>query len=424
MRKHLLWSGRLLLAAGLTLVSMACRGRADSAPPGSEAQTIILISVDGFRWDYPEKADTPNLDFMIARGVRAKRLIPCFPTKTFPNHYSIVTGLYPERHGIVANNMWDPELGRFSLGNREAIRDPRWWEGEPIWVTAEKQGVRTATCFWPGSATKIKGILPTFWRPYDGDFPNEARIQELLNWLDLPAEKRPRFMTTYFSFVDDAGHRYGPDSPEVTFAIQKFDSLMGLLLDGLRTRDVLDAVNVVVVSDHGMAPISQDRVIFLDDYVDLEQEVEVVDWNPVAALFPKDSKGAGVYQKLAHAHPRLKVYRKEEIPERYRYRSHRRVPPILAVADEGWSIISHENFARSPQFVTGGNHGFDNELTSMGAFFVAAGPAFQSGLQVEPFLNIHLYNLFARILDIEPAPNDGDFEIVRGMLRAAETDGR
>lgn len=378
--------------------------------------TIILISIDGFRWDYPEKTATPNLDFLIKNGVRAKRLISCFPTKTFPNHYSIVTGLYPENHGIIANNMYDPELGRFSLGNRDAIRDPRWWGGEPIWVTAERQGLIAASYFWPGSETKIKGIQPTFWFPYDGQVPNENRIAQVLNWLALPIDKRPTFITTYFSIIDDAGHDGGPDSAEVVAAIREIDRLLGLLISGLEERNIRDKINVVVVSDHGMAEISTDRVIFLDDYIDLTA-VDVVYWNPVSGINPAEGEEEAIYQKLTSAHTNMKVFRKDEVPEKFHYRNNPRIPKIIAIADEGWSIISHKTFSEKPHYAAGGNHGFDHELSSMGGLFVASGPAFRSGLMVEPFQNIHIYNLLAEILNLDPAPNDGNLDSLRSILK-------
>lgn len=388
------------------------------AHPQPQVDPVILISIDGFGWDYPEKTETPNLDYLAKHGVRAGSLISCFPTKTFPNHYTIVTGLYPENHGIVANNMFDPATGEyFSLGRNEAIHDPKWWGGEPIWVTAEKQGLTAACFFWPGSSTKINGTLPTYWYEYDGSVPNEARIEQVLQWLELPEAQRPDFITTYFSFVDDAGHDGGPDSPEVIAAIAYADSLVGMLLERLRVRDLLEEVNLILVSDHGMCEISADRTIFLDDYIDLA-EVEVVDWNPVAAIRPTNMTVEEIYAKLKDAHPHLQVYRKAEIPERWHYSEHRRIMPIIAVADEGWSIISRETFEKRPYYATGGNHGFDNRLQSMGAYFAAHGPAFKSGLTMEPFQNIHIYELMTHILDLQPAPNDGSIDSVRVVLKA------
>ena len=401
----------LLLALFSFLQSFGCSVLEQDKP------TIILISLDGFRWDYPEKAKTPNLDFLINSGVRAKSLIPCFPTKTFPNHYTIVTGLYPENHGIIANNMYDPvRKKQFKLSIPEAIHDSTWWGGEPIWVTAEKQGLKTACYFWPGSETKIKGVLPTYFFNYDGDVPNEERIEQILKWLDLPSDQRPSLMTIYFSILDHAGHEHGPDSKEVAEAIHYVDSVIGILLDGLKERKLLEKTNVIIVSDHGMAATRADQIIFLDDYIDLDG-VDVVDWNPVAVINPGGVEEEKIYQRLMNAHPKLKVYKKEEVPERFHFGKHPVTPKIVAIADEGWSISSHAYVDRRPGYGDGGNHGFDDQLTSMGATFIASGPVFKAGVTVDPFRNIHIYELMAEILDLLPAPNDGSLDSVKVVLR-------
>lgn len=379
--------------------------------------TVILISIDGFRWDYPEKTDTPNFDFLIQSGVRAKSLIPCFPTKTFPNHYTIVTGLYPEDHGIVANNMYDPNLHEsFSLGNDSAIADSSWWGGEPIWVTAEKHGLISATYFWPGSEAKIHGYRPAYWVHYNDTTSQEARVKQVLNWLDLPKEKRPSFISAYFSLVDDAGHQGGPDSQAVVEAIKEIDRVLGLLIEGLQERGILNEVNIMIVSDHGMTAISPEHVIFLDDYIDLAT-VHVIDWSPILALNPKEGQGRTIYEKLHGVNAHFRLYRKEEMPLRFHYRDNPRIPALIGIADEGWSFGTHESFRTHPYYFAGGNHGFDNSLPSMGAIFIAHGPAFKSGFTAESFQNIHLYDLMTHILEIEPAPNDGRLDSVRVMLR-------
>ena len=407
----------ILLIFCVTILAVRCSDTDGISEGDPNKSTIILVSVDAFRWDYPEKTNTPNLDFFISSGVRAKALIPCFPTKTFPNHYSIVTGLYPENHGIIANNMNDPELQeKFSLGNRGAVSDGRWGGGEPIWVTAEKQGLMSAPYFWPGSEAEIKGVRPTYWHEYDGGVPNEARVEQVLNWLDVPVDKRPSFMTVYFSLLDDAGHDSGPDSQEVVEALEEIDSLVGQLKVGLEDRQLLEDVNVIIVSDHGMAEIRRDQVVILDDYIDLSK-VEVIDWSPILGLNPKPGNERDIYRSLKGKHPNLKVYRKAEIPERLHYRKHPRIPQILAIADDGWSITSRSYFEERPYRFEGGAHGFDNQLASMGGIFIARGPAFRSGLTVDSFQNIHVYNLMARILNLEPAPNDGELDSVRIVLR-------
>jgi len=380
-------------------------------------QTVLLISVDGFRWDYFQKADTPNLDKLIEEGVKAESLKPVFPSKTFPNHYTIVTGLYPEHHGIVSNRMYDPNMNAyFSLGDRNAVSDGRWYGGEPLWVTAEKQNVISATYFWPGSEAEIEGIRPSYWKEYNGRTPNSERISQILKWLELPEEKRPRFLTLYFSDTDNAGHRYGPDSPEVVEAIRKIDQNMGELIAGLKARDWFDKINIIITSDHGMTATSKDRVIFLDNYISLD-DVDVIDWSPVLALRPKEGKLEAVYQALKNANSHLAVYKKEEIPERFHYRDNPRITPIIAIADEGWSITSHDYYSERPERYDGGAHGYDNELKSMQGIFIARGPAFKSGLKVPTFMNIHIYEMIAHILDIKPAPNDGSLDSVKVMVR-------
>lgn len=271
----------------LLLVLLAgCR----SIAPVNAPAPVLLISIDGFRADYLERYAPPVLTRLARQGVRAEALIPAFPTLTFPNHYTMVTGLYPDHHGIVGNTMFDSTLGHFSLSNREAIADGRWWaDGEPLWVTAQRQGLRTATYFWPGSEAEIHGMRPTYWMPYDSRIPGEERVRQVLAWLDLPDSLRPHWITLYFSDVDHAGHEHGPDAPEVAEAVRKVDGYLQQLIEGLRARNLLDRVNLLIVSDHGMAATSAERVIFLDDFVSLE-ELHIVTWSPVLMLYPRPGR--------------------------------------------------------------------------------------------------------------------------------------
>jgi len=380
-------------------------------------QSVILVAFDGCRWNYPELTDTPNFDYLAANGVRAKSMIPSFPTKTFPNFYTLATGLHPDHHGIVANNMYDGERDAyFRISDRSAVQDPSWWGGEPIWVTAEKNDIRTASYFWVGSEVPVKGIQPTYWYEYDGGVPNEKRIKQVFDWLEKPPKDRPRFITLYFSLLDDVGHRFATTSPEIVSAIGRADSLIGKLLNGLKNRKLTNEVNVVLVSDHGMTDLSPERVVFIDDYVDLA-DVQMVDWSPIAAINPKNSKLESIYQKLKSAHPRLQVYKKEELPKRFVYGSHKRVPQIIALADEGWSITSRGYFERNRAGFNGATHGYDNSLESMGAIFLAMGPAFKQNLEISSFSNIHIYELMAYILGIQAAPNDGSLDSVKVMLK-------
>jgi predicted AlkP superfamily pyrophosphatase or phosphodiesterase len=389
----------------------------DSRPIQNLQPTVILISIDGFRYDYWEKVKAPTLRQLAATGVRAKALIPAFPTKTFPNHYTIVTGLYPEHHGIVANTMYDPEFdAKFSMSNRPAVQDGRWWGGEPLWVTAEKQNQISGILFWPGSEAEILGVRPKYWKIYDEDFPNTARVDTILAWLNLPSQRRPTFFTLYFSDVDHAGHDTGPHSREVKTAILEVDAILGRLVQGLQARGIFDRVNIIIVSDHGMTEVTSDHVIYLDDYLDLEK-VEVIDWNPVVALRPRTMNEDEIYQALVKAHPRLRVYRKGEIPARLHYNHHRRIMPVIGIADDGWKISRHGMRNTREGVYTSGEHGYDNALPAMRAIFIARGPAFKSGLVVAPFQNIHIYSLICAILKLQPARNDGNLDSVRAMLR-------
>ena len=399
------------LLALLALV-VAC-----SAPPQPR---VLLISLDGFRWDYIDRPGAVNLRALAARGVRAERMIPSFPSKTFPNHYSIVTGLTPEHHGIVANAMRDPELGWFRLSDSVAQHEPRWFGGEPIWVTAERQGLRAASYFWPGSEAPIGGKRQSWWKRYDGDVPRETRVRQVIDWLALPADSAPALISLYFSDTDDAGHRFSPTSPQVDSAIARVDSAVGAIIAGIDSLGLRDVVNIIIVADHGMTEVSGDRLIVLDDYIDVAT-LDVVDWTPVAAIAARDEDlfAERVYRALAGKHPHLQVYRKGEVPARYRFNAHPRITPIVAVADEGWSITSRASLAArgGPSAVTGAAHGYDPELLNMGAVFIAAGPGVAEGRTIAPFRNVHVYELMAHLLGIAPAPNDGSLDSLRNVLR-------
>lgn len=406
------WRYRRTVLTAVCLAHLAVAACASQDPP-----TLILVALDGFGPGLFQHGVTPTLEALTRDGIRAKALVPVFPTKTFPTFYSIVTGLYPEHHGVVANNMYDPEFdARFSLGNREAVRDGRWYGGQPIWVTAEKQGQRTAPFFWPGSEAEIDGVRPSYWAAFDHDMPPRDRVRRVLEWLDLPREERPTFITLYFSDVDGAAHRHGPDAPEVHAALRSVDSALATLLSGLGARGLRDRVNLMVVSDHGMVATSPERVIVLDDHVS-PSDVWLSDWSPVAAIWVPDDRVDTTLQRLEGSHTAWSVYRKADIPERLHYRAHRRIAPIIAVADEGWSISSREYFEADPSRFAGASHGYDNALPSMHGILVAWGPAFRQGVEVGPIGSIHLYALMCRVLGLEPAPNDGSIDSVTVLLR-------
>ncbi len=400
--------------SGVLLVALA----ACSTPP--QPAIVILISIDGWRWDYLERFNPPALSRLAAEGVRSDGLIPQFPSKTFPNHYTLVTGLRLAHHGIISNNMRAPDIpGEFSIANRDVQADPRWWGGEPIWNTAERQGKIAAAMFWPGSETAIGGHQATFWTKFDAALPHRDRVNQMLEWLKLPEGKRPSFLTLYYSDVDSAGHSGGPDADEVRDAALRVDTSLGELVAGVESAGLADQVHYIIVSDHGMAALSPERTIVLDDYLD-PLTVDVIDWAPVLGLSPKDGNVDKLYAALANKHPSLAVYRKHEIPAEYRLANHPRLPAVFAIADEGWLVASRKDLERwkePDRHFPGGTHGYNPRHTSMHGLFIAKGPRLHRAMHVEAFENIHLYELMCAILGIAPAPNDGDPAVTRKMLR-------
>jgi len=407
---------RITVIALLTIITISCDTISRGMNNSDSENYIILISFDAFRWDYMNKTDTPNLDYLATNGVKADAMIPSFPSKTFPNHYSIVTGLYPENHGIVSNTMYDPEYdATFSLGNRTEVQNGRWWDGEPIWVTAEKNGLKTLCNFWPGSEAEINAIRPTYWTEYDGNVPNEERVNIVLEYLDKPKNERPHLLTIYFSDPDDYGHLVGPDSSEINIAIQECDNRIGQLIDGLESRDLLDKVNIIIVSDHGMAQLSRDRIVFLDDYLN-PTNLNILNWYPVLDIWCDESKVDSIYNLIHGKNEHLTVYKKGDVPEYLHYNNNRRITPIIGILDNGWSLTSHDYFESHESFYCGGTHGYDPVNPDMHAFFLAHGPKLKKGVTIPEFKNIDLYSLMAEILEIEPAKTDGSISVFKNAL--------
>ena len=400
---------RALLSIALAACLTAC------GPPSSGA-TVILVSLDGFRADYLDRGLTPVLSRLAKEGVRAEALLPVFPTKTFPNHYTIVTGRWPGGHGIIGNEFFAPELGRrFAMRDRAAVHDARFWGAEPIWVTAEREGLATAPLFWPGSEAAIGGIRPSYSRPFDHAVPDSARVRQLLELLDLPEARRPVFLTLYTSVVDAAGHRFGPEAVETKWALARADTVVGLLIAGLKSRHLERKVDLIVVSDHGMAPTSPERIIYLDTNVG--RDALVVDaLSPVLMARPRSGLEDSVYRGLRRT-PHLTTYRRHELPKRWHLAETPRVPPLVAVADEGWIIRWRGDSAE----IGLGDHGYDDSLASMRAIFIGHGPSFGRGTVVPAFRNIHLYALLAELLGITPVATDGSLDSVRMLLSGGST---
>ena len=382
-----------------------------------EKPYVILMSFDGFRSDYMDKYKAPNFSRLARSGVRAQSMIPVFPSKTFPNHYSIVTGDYVETHGIVSNRFWDSSRNEaYALGDPKSVLDATWYRGEPIWVTAEKQGVLTASYFWVGSEAPIGGIRPSIVKRYGDSVSNSAMVDSVLAWLELPVASRPHLITTYMSDVDHAGHTYGPDDPHVQSAILSVDSALGRLLDGLEKSPRRKDTYVILVSDHGMATYESSTYRRMRDVIDTTG-VRLGEGGPVANLHVSGGKPRArilrdsLNRNLQHGH----AYLREEVPERFHYRSDPRIGDIVVVMDEHWQ------FGTRVPSNPGGQHGWDPQLMSMRSIFLAAGPTIPAGRTIAPFENIHIYPFIAEILGIEPARGiDGK----RGWLRSKVNPGK
>jgi len=403
---------RFLLLICIVLVA-ACAGPA--AKHESLADPVILISIDGFRADYLDRGRTPTLASLAASGVRADALKPSFPTLTFPNHYTLVTGLYPDHHGIVDNRMIDPAIDHmFVYKDSKAIADPAWWRGEPLWVGVENSGRHAATMFWPGTNVAIDGVRPSHWIEFNGKVSPERRVDQLLAWFDLRGARKPAFYTLYFEQVDHAGHDYGPDSPEVDAALREVDAALARLVAGLEARGAFARTNLVIVSDHGMTSTSPERVIYLDDLIPLD-DAGLVTSGILAGMNPKPDRASGIESVLLAKHDHMRCWRKSEIPARFHYGTNPRVPALLCLADDGWLVSTREAVKNRKHFSLG-EHGYDNDDPAMRALFVAHGPAFKSGVRVRELDNVDVYPLVAHLLALPPRHVDGRYEDVREML--------
>ena len=372
----------------------------------AEQPLVILVSIDGGRWDYPEKHDAPFLQKIAGDGARVERLTPSFPTKTFPNHYTLVTGLRPESHGIINNKFYDEEFDAwFGIGNHPAAREGRWWGGEPIWLTAQRQGLRSACMFWPGAEADILGQYPDEWRRYDGKMRESDRVAQVLEWTGRPAEKRPHMITLYFEAVDSKGHRFGPDAVETKLAFHHIDDVLEDLADGLRKQGLWDKAHLIFTADHGMTFKDPTQVVALADYIDPES-FAIVTLGATGGLSAEPERIPEILAALAKA-PHLRAFERSAVPTRLHFSANERIPDIVLIPDAGWRVMLH-----SPTAGMGakdrGDHGYDNREPDMGALFIAHGPKIPAGQALSVTDNIHVYNLLCALLGIEPAPNEGD----------------
>jgi alkaline phosphatase D len=395
---------KLFLSLSVLLFAMSsCR---------QEKPYLIVLSMDGFRWDYCDIYDAPNLNKIRQCGAKAEYVQSAYPTVTFPNHYSIATGLYPDHHGIVNNTFYDATLrDTFSLSRRDRVENPAYWGGEPIWVTAETQNVNSAVFFWPGSEAPVKGIHADFWKKYDSRITFEQRADTVISWLKLPPAIRPHLILWYVSEPDHTGHETGPDSDKTRTAVRRLDSLLGGFMDKVSRLPHADKINVIITSDHGMTATSEERVIYLSDYLKPEWLERQFSYT-VGLLYTKTEYREKVLQALQNV-PHLRAFKREEMPERLHYYQNPRIGDVVVIPDCGWLLA--DNRQKKPSF--GGAHGYDNECSDMRTIFFAYGPAFKQRYAQPPMSTVDVYNVMATVLHLKPAPNDGNFDRVKGMLR-------
>ncbi|KAI1206670.1 ectonucleotide pyrophosphatase/phosphodiesterase family member 3 [Annulohypoxylon truncatum] len=395
--------------------------------------TTLIISLDGFRADFLNRGLTPRLNSFIKEGVSPLYMTPSFPSVTFPNHYTLATGLYPESHGVVGNTFWDPDLeGEFYYTDPDKSLDPKWWAGEPFWVTAEQQGVRTAVHMWPGSEAHIMGVEPSFLDKYNGKEKLNNKVDRILEFLDKPGVEtpdadpndiRPQIIAAYVPNVDADGHRYGPNSTRIRSTIHSVDKMLNRLFHGLEKRNLTDIVNVIIVSDHGMATTDVSRMIQIEDLVDIEK-VEHLDGWPLVGIRPKNPDDLQLlYEQAAEkvkSNPNFEVYlRDKDMPERYHFSNNKRIAPLWIIPKTGWAIVKREEFdiqeakAKNRVYHPRGLHGYDHEHPLMRAIFVARGPAFphQPHSKVEIFQNINVYNILCDSVGMKAMPNNGTLHL-------------
>lgn len=374
-----------------------------------EKHYTVIVSLDGCRWDYPDMYDTPHFDRIAEKGVKAI-MTPSFPSKTFPNHYTLATGLVPDHHGIVANSFWDLKKNmQYTMGNPETRNNPVYYLGEPIWVTAQKQGLKTGNIYWVGSDIPIMNMYPTYYKIY-AQTPRltfAERVQGVIDFLNLPESERPRLIMAYFEEPDHSGHAYGPHAKETRKAIEELDKYIGQLWEGIQQLPIGKQVNLIVTSDHGMTTISPDRTISVKQYVKNEW-YNKVDGNLPGLIYTKPEYRDSVYNALK-AVPHMRVWKKENMPAYLNYGTSERIGDIVVLPDLGW-LFTDEPITQQ------GTHGFDPTFSDMKVMFRACGPDFKKGYISKGFVNVDIYSLLCHLLQINPVQTDGDFNRIKDIL--------
>lgn len=372
---------------------------------------LLVVSFDGFRADYLKTYPMPNLKLLYSQGVLVEELANVFITKTFPNHYSLVTGLYAESHGILASNMFDPDSNKTFATHSS---DPMWWsQAEPLWLTALDSGYKTAAVMWPGSNIVIRNRTATHFMPYNATVTFQQRLGNVIKWIQADGkEQGVMFAVLYWEEPDKSGHRFGPDNTtEMSKVLKEVDDDIGLMVSDLKKAGLWGHINVIVTSDHGMAQCSTDRLIRLDKCLH-PHNYGWMELTPVATIIPLSDPEA-VFKNLSGCHPNMTAYMKEDIPDRLHYKNNDRIPRIILIADEGWTIVQ-----RGDKLERLGNHGFDNSLHSMHPFLAATGPSFRQNYRMQSLRSVDIYPLMCHLLSVPPRPNNGTMAQARFLLAA------
>ena len=380
---------------------------------------VLLVSFDGFRYDYIDNVSTPSFDKVEKNGVKAESLVPVFPSLTFPNHYSIATGCYPDKHRIISNSFYSKTLNKtYSMYDKQSVLDSSFYGCEPIWMTAEKNGIKAASYFWVGS--EAIGKTPSIYKNYDSSISFTSRIDSVMAWFSLPKESRPNLALLYFNEPDHTGHMFGPNSMEIEDAIIQSDQILGYLLSQIELLDIKNNLDLIIVSDHGMSTVTEDKIIFLDDFIPKEE----ANYSGGGSILFLDRKKGGYSKRKIFRHIEfveyMTVYKKDKIPLQYHF-VNEDSPDFLLVANDGWFISDHESSDKIGRTLNG-MHGYDPINKTMHGIFYAKGPSFQSNYKVKSFDNIYIYPLICEILGINPYNSrknefDVNLQYLRLMLR-------
>lgn len=394
----------LLLLSTIPLISFS---------QNQDKDYVIVLSMDGFRADYIDMYDAPNISDIAKKGVRVKEMVPCNPTKTFPNHYSLATGLYPDHHGIVCNSFFDKKLNKkYSLHDPQVVSDGRFYGGEPVWNTATKQGVISAVYNWVGSEADIQHMHANIWKKYNKSITLKQRVDTVIHWLQLPEEKRPHLIMLYHYQPDYYGHKYGPNSPEVENQIKVIDSEVGRFYRELMKLPIANKINLILVSDHGMRNISRDKIVYFNDSINASLTENIYGSNPSYIIKAKPGKKQQLFdnlKKIKHLH----AFLQGSTPKSLHMGESHHFDDIILIGEKGYCLFK----TKSALHDFGGTHGYLNSDKQMSALFVGIGNAFKQGYQQDKIDNIDVYDLIAHLLQITPAPNDGHFDHVKKLLK-------